>query len=467
MYFGRKNEIEKLNNFYADDSAKAACIYGRVGIGKSSLLKQFISDKKCFFYTAYATTAIAQTATFARVLGMDEKKLPDIYNAKDRLLSVLEYIESNIDEKTLLVIDQYHFFAKSDSVFDQTLYDFIASRPDSKLKLIICGDSYLQMKKLIEESKSLWKNLLSLCIELGPMSFYEAKEYFRKEVDRFDLATLYGITGGIPSQMEIAGGDVTSAINNIFFSHSNERLLTESIIASELREMSYYNYILETLAAGHNRVNKISEKVNKPKDIVVPYMNTLMSIGIVTKENPVTEKTNRKKTRYSIINSFDRFWYQFIVPNMDLYYANEGDNIIRDSIEPNLNKFMEPVFVSMCKEYLVKMSEAGKLPFVIEEIGNWWQNDDDKQTSEGFDLVALARTQDQEAMIFGQCHYSDQPIGIANLKELIDLTKRVKGKKNVFYLVFSKNGFHENTTTVAATIKNIILVSLEDICSID
>ena len=57
----------------------------------------------------------------------------------------------------------------------------------------------------------------------------------------------------------------------------------------------------------------------------------------------------------------------------------------------------------------------------------------------------------------------DKPIEIHELKELIELTKQLSQDGDVYYIIFSKAGFHENAQTVAVTIKNIMLISLEDI----
>lgn len=465
MFFGRRSELENLRRFYEDPSARIACIYGRLGMGKSSLIRYFLQDKPHIYFCAYSTTGAEEMSLFARVTGVLEESDPT-KPCVDRLRQLLEKVGADAAASTegtfVLAIDNYPGFARADAGFDKVLHDFIL-KGDSSIKLIICGDSYLQMQKLVFDKKSVWHNALDLCFELGGLGYYESSEFLTEVTDSVDKAFIYGMTGGIPTHLKRAAGDVRRSIDNIFFKDNEAALLPERTMQTELRELSYYNHILCVLASGFNRVNQISASVDKPKDVVVPYMTTLMGIGMVTKENPVTEKTNRKKTRYSIVNSFDSFWYRFFAPHMDLFYTGEVDELIDSSIMPGRDAFMRSVFISMCREYLERRSGAGLLPFTISEIGNWWQNDDENMTTQGFDLVSVGSMGDEDAMMFGRCYYTDEPVGISTLKELIDLTKQVKGKKNVFYLVFSKSGFHENTTTVAATIKNIILVSLEDI----
>jgi len=219
--------------------------------------------------------------------------------------------------------------------------------------------------------------------------------------------------------------------------------------------------MLTTLAKGYNRVNQISAEVDKPKDVVVPYLNSLMAIGVCTKDTAITELNNRKKTRYSIVNTATLFWYKFIAPNFALYAKGDVDALWK-KVEEGLSEYMQTVFVKVCDEYLRVKSDRNELDFTVEETGNWWVNDDEAGTSEGFDLVALGKTQGKSATVFCQCYYTDAPIEVAQLKSLIDMTKQMHRAGDAFYLVFSKSGFNENAITVSSAIKNIMLVNLDE-----
>lgn len=461
MFVGRKEELEKLNAFYMAANERVACVYGRVGMGKTTLLREFAKDKKTIFYTAYPTTESQELALFAKAIGV--KKNTDRLTI-DGILDDISKIGTK--EPVLLIIDHYPNFVKADASYEKKLYTYVTEKwLRLPIKLILCGDSYLSMEKKVYGKKALWNGMISRQIEVTGMGYYDAREFF-KEAKPEDAIVLYGMTGGIPAQLAKVKPTVAETIRAIYLGEENEgNLLPEEVLATELRELSYYNRMLSTLAEGANRVNQISASVRKPKDIVVPYMNTLMSIGFVKKENPVTEPTNRKKTRYSIVNTHDLFWYRYIVPNIDLYYAHEEDELIRTRILPELAPFLQTVMVEMCKEYLQK-EKGGGLPIKIDAIGNWWENDEERMTSEGFDLVALGSNNGKSATIFARCYYTDRPVEIATLKALIELTKKAKHKNgdDVFYLVFSSNGFHENAMTVASAIKNIMLVPIEDVC---
>ena len=196
----------------------------------------------------------------------------------------------------------------------------------------------------------------------------------------------------------------------------------------------------------------------------VPYLNALMSIGVVTKQTAITEETNRKKTRYSIVNSNTVFWYRFIVPHMDLYVAGEWDLLWNTYIVPDLDNFMQQVFIAMSREHLEERSRRGQMPFTIERSGNWWTNDDEAGTTDGFDVVSLGKTEGKSATIFTLCFYEQREIEVAEVKSMIEKTKQMHREGDAFYVVCAKDRFHENVETVASTIKNIILVTLDEEC---
>ena len=219
------------------------------------------------------------------------------------------------------------------------------------------------------------------------------------------------------------------------------------------------------MAQGMNRVNQLSAAVDKPKDVVVPYLNALMAIGVVTKQTAITEETNRKKTRYSIVNSNTIFWYRFIVPHQNLYYQGAWDELWDRFIAPDLDNFMQHVFTAMSRQYLEDSSRKGQMPFVIERSGNWWTNDDEAGTTDGFDVVSLGKTEGKSATIFTLCFYEQREIEVAEVKAMIEKTKQLHRQGDAFYVVCAKDRFHENVVTVASAIKNILLITLQDECN--
>ena len=457
MFIGREKELSRLEEFLNDSDKKVFCIYGRQGIGKTSLLKGFLENHRGVYFPAYKTTEDQQLSLLKSALHIE---------SADTLTEALKSISVKAGEdRFAFIIDHYGDFAKTDDSYAPTLHRFLKEDwSDTNIKLILCEDSYLTANKLMLSAGAIWQDFEPDTMEIRCMDFYESARFFPDATPE-EKIFYFGLTGGMPCYLKQVREDIPHSVENVFLRHTSEMgILPEKQIASELREMSYYNRLLITLASGKTRVNQISEDIKKPKDVVVPYLKKLMSIGIVQKENPITEKDNRKKTRYSIINESDIFWYKFIAPNMDMYLCGERQRLLKEKIMPNVADYMRRVFIHVCKDYMVKRAGDPDFPARLYEVGNWWENDDEKMTTAGFDLVAIGENRDAPAMLFARCFYNDEPIDMATLKSLIDLTKHLKTSENTYYVIFSKSGFNASAQTAAAAIKNILLISMQEVC---
>ncbi len=458
---GRVKELAELDAFYESHEIHVLALYGRSGIGKRTLLKEFVRGKQSIFFNAYQTTEETELRLLAKAMGLKAEGRP---LTLEGLLDQVSKVASG--GKLVFIIMGFHAFVKSGNAFSQILHSYFSEKwKNGSVKLVLCESAYLHMEKEILGKKSLWKDAAVAKMELKPLDYYDAFQFY-PEMSALEASQLYGITGGVPHYLKRIEAQDTweSAVKRIFLAPDLESMLMpEKWIGDELREMSYYNRLMMALAGGKSRVNEISQEIGKPKDVVVPYLNTLMSIGTVTKENPLTEPTNRRKTRYSIVNICDRFWYQCVAPDIDLYYEGKADKLLEEKIRPKMDAFMRPVFVRMCRAYLTRMNDRKALPFTVEKVGNWWENDEESKTSEGFDFVAMGEAEGRNSMVYARCNYGDEIIGMPELKALIDLTKKMKDRGPAFYMYFSKAGFAENAITVAATIKNILLISLEDL----
>lgn len=522
----RVDDKKKIESFLDGTKKSVLVLYGRKGMGKSTLLRDVVENRGGVMYASYSTTKDMQLSMLKKCINNSNSEKTDNEN-KLTLEDVIDLLideTSNMREKNKndndklsisfkkdeiengssisfdqddvnnessisfdidknknelpiptnqdnikvessipFIIDNYADFAKSDISFNKGLSMLATGKmSEANIKLIICFDSYVNAKKMIFDRMSPWNEELTEYMEVKELSFRDSYAFFG-EVSGSDAVFLYGLTGGIPAYLDIlkkSGFDSRlGAVQRCFDESRRISTHPEEVLNSELRELAYYNRMLSTLASGKTRVNEISEDVGKPKDIVVPYLKTLISFNIVKKENPVTEKGNRRKTRYSIVNSSDVFWYRFMAPEYSLISNNEKIEVEAS----NLEAYEKEVFLQICAQYLKDESENGRMPFEINEIGNWWENDEENHTTEEFDLVGLGKSGESDASVFCNCFYSNKMVEIVELKSLIELTKHVKRRGDNFYMIFSKNGFSDHALTVASAIKNIILVDLDSI----
>ena len=88
-----------------------------------------------------------------------------------------------------------------------------------------------------------------------------------------------------------------------------------NLLKQELREPAIYNAIIKAIAEGAFRMNGSKMKVGEENSVISKCLKTMIDLGIVKKETPLTEKPG-KKTIYLLADNFFRFWYRFVPVNM-------------------------------------------------------------------------------------------------------------------------------------------------------
>lgn len=134
--------------------------------------------------------------------------------------------------------------------------------------------------------------------KMYPFSYFE----FSPMLSSFspeEQAILYGITGGIPEYLSRVDSSQTMDDNiiNLFFDESG-RLFDESsnLLKQELKEPATYHSIISAIAGGASRMNEIATKTGLETSGCSNQILSLINLGIVSKEVPITESSPSKKT---------------------------------------------------------------------------------------------------------------------------------------------------------------------------
>ena len=157
MFIGRERELASLKEFYDKDGIGMTVIYGRRRIGKSTLIAEFVKDKKTIFYTATKVGKTRNLELFSRQVV--DLFMPGMENISfGTLEAVFDFIDKNIgDEKIVLVIDELPYWAEKDEALLSVLQKYIDTVwNDKNLKIILCGSALSFMeKKVLSEKLSL------------------------------------------------------------------------------------------------------------------------------------------------------------------------------------------------------------------------------------------------------------------------------------------------------------------------
>lgn len=380
------------------------------------------------------------------------------FRSYDAALDELTALAKN--QRVVFVIDEYPYLAKAKPAISAMLQHIIDHKwTESKMYLILCGSSmsFMEVQVLGKESPLYGRRTGQFKIE--PLDYKETA-VFHPRLSSEDNSLIYGITGGVPQYINKLDmrDNVDEALLDNFFDRSSY-LYEEpgNLLKQELREPAIYNAIIKAIAEGASRVNEIKTKVGEENSVVAKYLKTLIDLGIVKKETPITEKTG-KKTIYLLADNFFRFWYRFVPSNMSAIDSGRISKIYQHSVKQYFPDYMGLIFEKMCQDYLLYYSED--LPIELSEIGQWWGKDSKKKKQIQIDIVGTPA--EGKDYIIGSCKYRNEKIGMDEL-DLLREYAAVFGKgTNYHYYIFSKGGFTEGLLQ-AQECGEVRLVSLEEL----
>ena len=330
---------------------------------------------------------------------------------------------------------------------------------ESRMYLILCGSSvsFMESQVLGQESPLYGRRTGQFKIE--PLDYKETA-VFHPNLSAEDNSLIYGITGGVPHYINKLGvrDSVDEALLDNFFDRSSY-LYEEpgNLLKQELREPAIYNAIIKAIAEGASRMNEIRMKVGEENSLVSKYLKTLIDLGIVRKETPITEKPG-KKTIYLLADNFFRFWYRFVPVNVSAIDSGRIAKIYPHAVKQYLPDYMGLIFEKMCRDYLLYYSD--RFSIELSEIGQWWGTDPQKKKQIQIDIVGTPV--EGKDYVIGSCKYRNGKIGVDELDLIRDYASVFGKGRNYHYYIFSKGGFTDGLLQ-AQERGEVQLITLEDL----
>lgn len=459
-FYCREEELRKLNERYEDDRFECIVIYGRRRVGKTALINEFCKDKPTVFFSALNTTGKENLEMLSKAIMSYERpgaESAPVFQSYDSALD--ELTELSKEKRIVFVIDEYPYLAKAKPAISAMLQHLIDHKwKDSKMYMIFCGSSmsFMENQVLGQESPLYGRRTGQFKIE--PLNYKETA-VFHPDLSNSDNALIYGITGGVPHYINKL--DVRTNLDEALLANFFDRscyLYEEpgNLLKQELREPAIYNAIIKAIAEGASRLNDITMKVGEENAVCSKYLKTLIDLGIVRKETPITEKPG-KKTIYLLADNFFRFWYRFVPVNISAIDSGRMAKIYPHAVKQHLSDYMGLTFEKMCQQYLLYY--ADDLPIELSQIGQWWGPDTKQRKQIQIDIVGTP-VEGQEYII-GSCKYRNEKIGTDELKLLKEYASGFGKGSRYHYYIFSKSGFTDGLLQ-AMERGEVTLVSLED-----
>ncbi|CAD5244429.1 ATP-binding protein [Thermococcus camini] len=375
-FIDRENELKLLEEQWAN-LPSFVVLYGRRRTGKTRLLVEFSKRKRAFFHTFMEDTRERQIRKLREELASFFND--ELFLSLDDWYSLFKYLSLKIEEKTLIILDEFSYALKSDRTILSALqraWDHDLSR--KPVMLVLSGSLIGMMVDEVLSYSSPLYGRRTASFRLRPLTVFDSLKFFSNFRTGLEL---YMLIGGIPSYLIVASRyrDTGTFVEETFlkpegFFYDEPYIL----LSGELRELKTYFSILSAMAHGKTRPSEIASYAGLEGRKVYPYLENLIRLGFVERELPVAKK--EKRGIYRLKDPMLLTWFSIVPKNRT---GIELGLVTYDDVKEDLQRILGVRFEDVAREFLIELNKAEKLPFKFTRIGCWWHR------GEEIDLVAV------------------------------------------------------------------------------
>lgn len=456
-FFDRKRELTFLEEKWHDPRPQFIVLWGKRRVGKTELVKQFMSDKPHVYFLSERTNEREQLKRFSGGVGVLFQEPLLKTRGFGEWEESFQYIQEK-NQRFVLAIDEFPYLIESNpgipSLFQKAWDEYWSQ---SSVYLILLGSSVAMMENEVLGYNSPLYGRRTGQWKVEPMPF-DGVSQFRLGKSFDDRLMHYAIVGGIPAYWNYLSNEKD------IFGNIKDHLLkkgevlyeeVEFLLREELREPRYYFAILQAIAQGKRKLSEIVNATGLSTSVANKYLSVLIDLHIVEREIPITEERplKSKKGLYKIADELCHFWFKHIFPKRGELEMDKRDRVL-SLIQENFNQHVSFVYEKLAISLIPNYSNYF---FEFSKVGKWWDKNQE------IDLVAL--NLDLDAILFGEVKWSSKPVGVDIFDALKEKAKHVKwGTENrkEYFCLWSKEGFTD-AMIERANVENIKLFKGEDL----
>ncbi len=474
MFVARTAELEMLEEAFASDSFELVVVYGRRRVGKTRLISEFANGKsRVHFFTARETTARENLDALSSALlswhdsaAMRKGSLSPTSDSAPAFRSFEDAFAYAFDEaeaqRTILVIDEYPYLAKSYPGISSLLQSMIDARKGrSRMMLILCGSSTSFMKQQVLGEKSPLYGRHTAQVQLQPFDYKDAAALLGVESPLRALE-LCSLVGGVPlylEQLDAAHSLRWNIANRLFGQGRFLYAEPENFMLQEVQAPAPYNAIIGAIAHGRPRPAEIADATGIAAPNVNEHLKTLAQLGIVQRCTPVG-KANKKQVVYRLADGLFRFWHTFVPRYAAAIESGMAEAAAKHVVDQEFSGYMGHAFEDACRQWLGRAIAQGQFDLIPQRIGMWWGADPVLREQADVDVVALGV---DGQVVAGECKWTNAALGATVLETLQHRASLIAdGPSKVELVLFAKSGFTKECERRAAQAGNVRLVTPAD-----
>jgi uncharacterized protein len=466
IFVNREKELAQLEDLYTKSSKEAQLLilYGKRRVGKTELVKKFLTKKEGVYFLATHVSGREQlnsaTEQFAEYFGDD-------YIARNSMVnwqSLFKYIGTkldNLNKPLVIVFDEFPYMAEGESAISSLFqYGWDEVLKHKQVFLILMGSSINMMYKHALQYSAPLYGRRSATLLLEPFDYSESSEFLRIYNENPDytfeqLFPCYALVGGIPAYLRQLNPSLTveeNLVQNILPADKYLNIEPELLLTEEFSEPQTYLTILKSIGLGKTKSSELANLLGTEASKLTYYINQLLSLRLISREVPVTESNpeNSKKSYYSISDPFLRLYFSLLFTNKSQIEAGDLNQLVNAKKEL-ITKLMAKSYEDISLELIKDAIKANKLP-VFHNFGRYWGKD--------FEIDLVGLNKETNSALFVETKYSKNEVDVDVYWELVEYSKLMKwgdDKTEKFYSLISRSGFTKKMIKLALE-KNVVLI---------
>jgi AAA+ ATPase superfamily predicted ATPase len=463
-FVDRDREMAALDEMWARPGSQFLVLYGRRRVGKTTLLVHWGANKPTLFWTARRTSAANLLRDFSQaVYRFEHPDLPldSAFTYPSWEMAFRQVARLAAERRVLLVLDELPYAFAADPSLSSTLqmlWDHVLQ--STHLFMVVAGSVVGMIEQELLAYNAPLYGRATAKVLLAPLPFSALRQVFPRYSDVQRL-TVYAIVGGVPAYWQVFD-DRQPIEANI-----RERILSQVslflnepyfLIQDEIQQPRNHLAVLQAIGGGQRQFSDIAQAAGLDRSHVGKYLNTLIRLRLVRRVVPVTVRhpERSRRGRYVIADPYLRFYFRFLAPHQE-WIEQERLELLWRSIAGQLEAFVGlTAFEDLCRQWVIVQGDAGKLPFVPERVGAYW----DRHAQ--VDVAAISWA--EQALLLGEAKWTAEPVGVGTLEALRAKEPVIRPGPDwaVQYVLFSRNGFTAPLQDRAAQ-ERVRLVALEEI----
>lgn len=436
-FFDRTQEIARLHKIEEQsyENAQFTIVSGRRRIGKTMLVREAYKDKPLLYFFVTRRSESDLCAIFIKEIE-DVLGVP-VLGATNSFADVFRFVmELAKRQHVTLMIDEFQeFYRVNPSVYSSMQEIWDRNKQEAKINLVVCGSVNSLLNKIFMNKKEPLFGRQTDSIRVRPFAPSVLKEIlstYKPGYTKEDLLALFTLTGGVAKYVEMFVDkhcmDVDNMLQLVFEKDSYFLAEGKSMLIEEFgKDYGIYFSILSLIAQGHNTRAELEDML-KTKGGLSGYLKKLTEdYELVTKHQPLFEKSANKCVRYAIHDRFLHFWFRYIY-KYDYIIEAGGNKKLMQIVSADYTTYSGKVL----EEYFIScMTESEE----YTRLGYW----EDRNGKNEIDIIGADDLSKQVEFVEVKRQASDIDLSIlrAKAEAFLRSTKNGYGKYEKTYKGFS------------------------------